>query len=191
MIVIYKPNPLSKHEEAKANKEGWNINRTEEREHKDTLKYELEAIKDDTNRAIFDTVEDAWRHIISKADKKNSLHEKAANIIRYYNPEQCDELNITFVPKLNKDDIPTKCTRCKKANKPKDIELRGILPDFSTRSRWFIDKGESWSMRVELKVPWDHLDHIFYSVDHATYKIVDAHCKPCSDKISEFFKDLF
>jgi len=203
MIVIYEPNPLSKIELTKANKEGWNIAITKTKgqniysaakrgwENKEILKYELEATKDQNNVTHFGTLEDVWRHIISNADTKNSLYERAANIIRFYNPDQCDELNMAFVPTLNKSELPTICTRCKKTERPKGIALKGFLPDYSSRCRWFSDKDKSWSIRIDLKVPWDYSEEIFYSKNHATYKIAKAHCKPCSDEMSKIFDDIF
>jgi len=191
MKVIYNPKPLTELENQAARKEGWQITVSDKKhpENDYDKNYSLTPTEEPN---AFTSPEEAWCHIITQANKADSLHEKAANLIRFFNPEQCDELNMTFVPKLGKESIPTHCTRCKSAVKPKDINLVGRMPDFSTRSGWFTDKeNDLWSIRIELKTPWYHLDDVDYKKDHATFKVMDSHCKECSDIMSEMFKDLF
>lgn len=138
---------------------------------------------------IFESDEDAWKFIVEKANSGSELHKKAIKFMENHNFDNIEKLSMVFFEKPTKDDIPSTCTRCRKA-KVENLNFRGAFPNYSNICKWWKNEESGWSLSIELKRPRYYLDGVDYKKDAGKMVIKEVHCPSCQKEVSDLFNDI-
>jgi hypothetical protein len=139
---------------------------------------------------IFKTDEQAWKFVVEQALNGSDMHKRAISFMEKHNFDNIELLNMVFVKKPEKNDIPKECTRCGIAKLPDDSQFKGQFPVPASYVKWWKDQTNGWTLSIEFKRPHYYLDGVDYKRDIGKMKITNVICPSCQIKMDKEEDDI-